>query len=135
MVESKLELGERLRQTREKKDLKQNKVAKILGIHPSTLAKYESGERDPDTDILVRIAELYDESVDWLLTGTYVSTSNSRGFDTELNTDISDLTPEEIDFLNQLKQEVAFKDFLKGPEEQKKSLVDTVKFLMRGMSK
>jgi len=63
----KKEVGERLKRERERKGLKQNRVSKILGIHNSTLAKYESGEREPDNETLNKLAELYEVSVDWLL--------------------------------------------------------------------
>lgn len=63
----KKEVGERLKQARERKGLKQNRVANHLGIHNSTLAKYESGEREADVETLKKISELYEVSVDWIL--------------------------------------------------------------------
>lgn len=62
----KKDIGRRLKYIREKKNLKQNYVAKRIGIHNSTLNKYESGEREPDLEILNKLADLYDVSVDWL---------------------------------------------------------------------
>jgi transcriptional regulator with XRE-family HTH domain len=66
IIESNKVLGSRLKEARERRNLKQNRVAKIIGIHNSTLAKYESDTRDPDTDTLTKLAELYDVSIDWL---------------------------------------------------------------------
>ncbi|MDT3416133.1 transcriptional regulator with XRE-family HTH domain [Brevibacillus aydinogluensis] len=66
MDDSKKILGERLKKAREQKGLKQNRVARTLGIHNSTLAKYESGDREVDIDTLKKLAEMYEVSVDWL---------------------------------------------------------------------
>lgn len=59
-------VGERLREARERKNLKQNKVARMLGIHNSTLAKYESGEREADYQTLIKLSDIYEVKVDWL---------------------------------------------------------------------
>ena len=69
MSDVKKEIGERLKATRERKGLKQNRVALYLGVHNSTLAKYESGEREPDNETLMRLAEYYEIKVEWILSG------------------------------------------------------------------
>lgn len=66
MKDFKKNVGERLKEARLKKDLKQNRVAKHLGIHNSTLAKYESGEREADYETLNKLADLYDIKLDEL---------------------------------------------------------------------
>ncbi|GED55137.1 XRE family transcriptional regulator [Brevibacillus borstelensis] len=89
MTDSKKLLGERLRTAREKKGLKQNRVALSLGIHNSTLAKYESGEREVDLDTLNKLAEIYEVSVNYLITGNYddlLSTSDKKDKPDELTT-------------------------------------------------
>jgi transcriptional regulator with XRE-family HTH domain len=62
-------LSERLKSSRENKNFKQNKIAELLDIHNSTLAKYESGDREPDTNTLIRLADLYEVSLEWLIAG------------------------------------------------------------------
>jgi transcriptional regulator with XRE-family HTH domain len=62
-------LSERLKSSRENKNFKQNKIAELLDIHNSTLAKYESGDREPDTHTLIRLADLYEVSLEWLIAG------------------------------------------------------------------
>lgn len=57
----------RLKEAREKKGLKQIEAAKKLGISNGTLSGYERNYRDPDTDILNKMANLYDVTVDWLM--------------------------------------------------------------------
>lgn len=65
-------LGSRLKKAREKKGFSQKDVAKWLGITGSSLSNYERGDRDPDTTILVRLADLYDVSADYLLGRDYI---------------------------------------------------------------
>jgi transcriptional regulator with XRE-family HTH domain len=62
-----MSLGQRLRLARENKGWTQVYVAKLLGITSQALSNYERGERDPDTPLLNRLAELYGVSVDYLL--------------------------------------------------------------------
>jgi len=45
----------------------QNEVAKILGVVPSAVSKWERGLAKPRTDKLVEIAKLYGCTVDELL--------------------------------------------------------------------
>lgn len=59
-------LGARLKEAREQKRLTQMEVAQRLGISNGTLSGYERDYRDPDTDTLSRLANLYDVSIDWL---------------------------------------------------------------------
>lgn len=60
-------LARRLKEARNKSGYKQIEAAKKLGISNGTLSGYERDYRDPDTDILNKMASLYDVSVDWLL--------------------------------------------------------------------
>lgn len=59
-------LGSRLRSARDKSGLTQMEVAEKLGISNGAISGYERNYRDPDTDTLKRLAELYGVSIDWL---------------------------------------------------------------------
>ena len=59
-------LGNRLRQARKKKGFTQDYVAKIIGSTYQTISNYERGERDPDTETLAGLANLYEVSLDYL---------------------------------------------------------------------
>lgn len=61
--------GGRLKQARTRKRLTQSQVAEKLGIDFTTISKYENDRSQPDYDTLLRLAALYDVSVDWLLSG------------------------------------------------------------------
>lgn len=60
-------VGERLKNIRELRDLSQKEAASLIGISSQALSNYERAQRDPDTDVLIKIATAYDVSVDYLL--------------------------------------------------------------------
>ena len=57
----------RLRDLREDKDLNQTQVAKMLGMSQTGYSKYETGENDVPTQILIKLARFYNTSIDYLL--------------------------------------------------------------------
>lgn len=57
----------RIRDLREDLDLSQAKVAKMLGMSQTGYSKYETGENDIPTAILIKLARFYGTSVDYLL--------------------------------------------------------------------
>ncbi|MDF2567160.1 MAG: Transcriptional regulator, family [Oscillospiraceae bacterium] len=57
----------RIRELREDKDLSQTQLAKILGMSQTGYSKYETGENDVPTSILVAIANYHETSADYLL--------------------------------------------------------------------
>lgn len=57
----------RIRDLREDHDLNQTQVAKILGMSQTGYSKYETGENDIPTSILIQLARLYNTSIDYLL--------------------------------------------------------------------
>ncbi len=60
----------RLRDLREDLDKNQTQIAKILGMSQTGYSKYETGENDIPTEILIKLADLYDVSVDYILNRT-----------------------------------------------------------------
>lgn len=58
---------ERLRDLREDADMNQTQVARYLGMSQTGYSKYETGENDIPTQILIKLALLYDVSVDYIL--------------------------------------------------------------------
>lgn len=57
----------RIRNLREDEDLTQEDVAKILNISQTTYSRYESGSLDLPSQSLIKLAEFYSVSVDYLL--------------------------------------------------------------------
>ena len=60
-------LPEKLQMLRKKYGYSQKKVADALGVSPSIVSGYETGERTPSTEVLLSISYLYQCSVDYLL--------------------------------------------------------------------
>ena len=58
-------VGERLRQAREYLGLKQEDVAKHLGIPRSALSNVEAGQRKVEVTELARLAKLYQRPIAW----------------------------------------------------------------------
>ena len=52
---------------REDADLTQKQVAKYLGMSQTGYSKYETGENDIPTQVLIALAKFYHTSVDYLL--------------------------------------------------------------------
>lgn len=58
---------ERIRDLREDYDLNQTKVAQYLGMSQTGYSKYETGENDIPTVVLIKLAKFYNTSIDYLL--------------------------------------------------------------------
>lgn len=57
----------RIRSLREDHDLTQKKIATILNMSQTGYSKYETGENDIPTRILINLSLYYDTSIDYLL--------------------------------------------------------------------
>lgn len=62
----------RIRDLREDNDLTQRQVAQMLGMSQTGYSKYETGENDIPTAILIKLANFYKTSVDYILERTDV---------------------------------------------------------------
>lgn len=66
---------ERIRELREDNDLKQKELAAYLSVDQSTYSDYENGRINVPADMLIKIAEYYNVSLDYL-----VGRSNTKKF-------------------------------------------------------
>lgn len=57
----------RIRDMREDHDLNQTQVAQMLGMSQTGYSKYETGENDLPTSVLIKLARFYKTSIDYLL--------------------------------------------------------------------
>ena len=62
----------RLRDLREDMDMNQTQIAKMLGMSQTGYSKYETGENDIPTEVLIKLARFYGTSIDYLLGETDV---------------------------------------------------------------
>jgi transcriptional regulator with XRE-family HTH domain len=60
-------LGNRIKQLREEKELKQEDLAKELNVAPSTIGMYERNAREPNNEITLKLANFFGVSTDYLL--------------------------------------------------------------------
>ncbi len=60
-------MANRLRDLREDADLTQSQVASYLNMSQTGYSKYETGENDIPTRVLIRLAAFYGTSIDYIL--------------------------------------------------------------------
>lgn len=60
----------RLKQLRTERGLSQVRLAMELSVSQHTISRYETGEREADYTMLIRIADFFGVSVDYLLERT-----------------------------------------------------------------
>ena len=57
----------RIRDLRQDKDMNQTQVAEMLNMSQTGYSKYETGENDIPTAILIKLARFYNTSIDYIL--------------------------------------------------------------------
>lgn len=60
----------RLKELRKEKGISQIKLAMDLSVNQNTISRYETGEREAGYDMLIKIADYFNVSVDYLLERT-----------------------------------------------------------------
>ena len=61
---------ENLRGIREDRDIKQKDIAKILNVSQNTYSQYETGVISLTAEVLIKLADYYNVSIDFLLDRT-----------------------------------------------------------------
>lgn len=115
---STINFGDRLKLLREDLGLTQKELASVLLISPSTIGMYEQNYRMPDSEMLIRIADLFKVSVDYLLgrVNPYVSIDESKMLTLEIKTIVNYLKDKKIT-QKKMKLIKAFIDALFDDEE------------------
>ena len=62
-----MSLYRRIRDLREDNDKTQKELAEYLGMKQPQYYRYETGQRDIPTDILIKLSHYYNVSIDYLL--------------------------------------------------------------------
>lgn len=60
-------IGKRIKELREKNNMTQKDLSKIIGVTDRSIGYYESGQRVPPPDILDKLAEFFSVSVDYIM--------------------------------------------------------------------
>lgn len=102
----------RIRQLRLEKGLKQIELCKILGVSQAALSGYETGNYEPDNEILIKIANFFNTTTDYIL-----GISEKKR-----------LTPEEV---SQMPEAQLLKETMENmTPEQRQQLVQYARFLV-----
>ncbi|MDB8564557.1 helix-turn-helix domain-containing protein [Turicibacter sanguinis] len=115
-------LGNRLKSLRRGANLTQKQLADKLNISPSTIAMYEGGKRDPDTDTLKKLSNVLSVSVDYL-TGND-SPKTKKEHLTTINDAVNTHLGEDISIM--------FKDITDWDEEKIKKLKTFIELIDEG---
>ena len=70
MKNSKQTIGQRIKELRESRDMTQAELAELLFASDTPVSKWEKDKSEPEYNILIKIAELFGVTLDYLLTGT-----------------------------------------------------------------
>ena len=65
-----------LQDLREDRDISRKDLALALNISVSTLGMYEQGRREPNIDMLIKMADYFDVSIDFLVGRSYKNENN-----------------------------------------------------------
>jgi len=101
---------------RKEKKLSRDDLANKLGISYSTIAKYESGTREPDFETLEKISNIFEVSIDYLL-GQETNYSELEHYKNKISTEFPDI-------------DLMFKDLESLTAEDMKEVYEYIKFKM-----
>lgn len=59
---------ENLKKLRLQNDYTQQKLADLLHMNRTSISRYETGSLEPDINTLIKIAGIFNVSIDWLIT-------------------------------------------------------------------
>ena len=62
-----MELGQRLQQLRERKNISRIVLSELCGLHPDAIRRYERGEDKPNLESRVAIADFFGVTIDYLV--------------------------------------------------------------------
>ncbi len=111
-----MDIGKKIRNLRLQKNILQNDLAQILGVSKSTMSNYERNYSTPDPDILVKLADYFNVSIDYLFDYDESHKSELTKESTDYNHPNSSLLSKDewnvINYYNRLQDEN--KDYIKG---------------------
>lgn len=73
-----MKLKERLKQLRLKNNCTAKQLAKYLNFGGTAISNYESGRNEPSIDTLIKIADYFDVTIDYLVGRTDILNENSK---------------------------------------------------------
>ena len=64
-----MSVGERIAQLRKDHNLSQGQLASLMGVTRQAISKWENDQTTPDTLNLIRLAEVFDNDIEYIATG------------------------------------------------------------------
>ena len=81
----------RIKDLREDRDLRQSDLARATGIDQRTISNYETGKTSPDAYALIKLADFFDVSIDYLVGRTNLDLSSDLKREEYINKIIKEL--------------------------------------------
>lgn len=88
-------LGSRLKALRKEKSITQKELSKHLGVSDRTVGYYETDERFPPADVLIKIADYFDISLDALFDRDNIYRYSKSYFEANLSNSLNKFLKEE----------------------------------------
>jgi len=120
-----MKFSERLAELRKKHKMTQQELANKLGVSRGTIGMYEIGQRDPDTETVAEIAEIFNVSTDYLLGRTDDPNPPEKTIDDEIMSIMREMGPDVAIMFYDLKgmsqeEKENLKIFLQGLKARRK---------------
>jgi len=116
---------QRIKDLREDNDITQEKIAKELYMHKTTYVRYENGDREAPFEFIIRLADYYDISIDYIAGRS----KNKKGLTkSELPDDVSHLV-ENFMFLSERRKgqiDLLMKQLINEQEEENAQIKDVI---------
>lgn len=120
-------LGNNIRLLRENYPISQLEFAKLLNISNSALSQYESGNRMPNDEIKLKIADFFGVSVDFLLGRENLKIERNNPKNNTIIDEIENLSPASKEELKKYIQLLKLKDTMdKSKDEMSSPLMPNV---------
>lgn len=111
-------IGERLKQLRTEKGLRQSDIAEVIGVSRAAYTQYELGMSEPDLNTIQQLASFFDVSTDYLLGRTNERKNQIIKVDENewppeakvLFRDVKKLTPEQLELVTKLVKQFINED-------------------------
>ncbi len=84
----------RIKELRAERGMKQSELAELLHVGRTAVSNYELEVNSLDPDLIHRLCDIFDCSADYLLCRSDRKKEEPAGLTDELTLDVSDLTPE-----------------------------------------
>ena len=73
-----MNIAERLQHLRNRENYSQEQLADLLEISRQSISKWESGQGKPEIDNIIKLAQIYDVTTDYILLGQEIKKSQYK---------------------------------------------------------